>query len=270
MLFDGYELLGLSGVGPGRLELRETGLASLGPYWIVLIPVALVILATLFKGLQEAARQIGSRGEFLFICALGLLPLAIVIFSGFAMHWRVLGRHMIAEIPLLSLLLALGLAKLFEKGTNRRWTFQSMIAMACLLALAYSSCSLRFADRHRKDDYKAVAAIALQENANGKRVWWAADSLGARYYGLPGEFDYMAELTGISKPYGCIDQRGVQAISAASGECLEKLSSPDVVIFSKPETFDKTGVIAAYLAAGNYKIVQTLPAFTVWKASRHQ
>jgi len=53
----------------------------------------------------------------------------------------------------------------------------------------------------------------------------------------------------MSKPYGCIDQPGVQAISAASGECLEKLSPPDVVIFSKLETFDKTVVIAAYLAA---------------------
>lgn len=270
LLFDGYELLGLSGIGPGRLELRETGLTSLGPYWILLIPVTLIILATLIKGVQEATKQIGSRGQFILICALGLLPLAIVIFSGFAMHWRVLGRHLIAEIPLLNLLFALGLAKFFEKGINRRWTFQSMIAMAFLLIIAYSSCSLRFAERHRKDDYQAVAAIAQQEVSKGKRVWWAADSLGARYYGLPGEFDYIGELTGRPKPYACINKQGVQSINAATGDCLDNLSPPDIVIFSKPETFDKTGAIAAYLKARNFEKVQILPAFTIWRRSPHQ
>ncbi|MEQ1601762.1 MAG: hypothetical protein HOP04_14295 [Methylophilaceae bacterium] len=268
LMFDAYELLGLSGIGPGRLEVRESGLASLSPYWLWLIASSAIILATLIKGLQEATKLLGSK-KLLLVGALGLLPLIIVIISGFAMHWRVLGRHMIAELPLLNLLFALGLAKLFEKKAGRNFSFQSILAIAFLSVLVYSSCSLRFADRHRKDDYRAAATIAKQEFSKGQRVWWAADALGARYYKLPGEFDFMGELTSIYKPYECIDQPGVLSVSAATGECLETLSPPDVVILSKPETYDRAGVIVAYLEAMGFEKTQTLPAFTIWRKS-HQ
>ena len=264
LVFDAYELIGLSGVGPGRLELRDAGLASLGPYWVWLIALGVLIVVTLAIGVRQAVRLLGPRAVVLVV-TLGVLPMAIVVFSGFAMHWRVLGRHMIAELPLLNLLLALGLASLCQKGAGRTWPLRALIAAGFLLAFVYSSCSLRFAERHRKDDYMAAATIAKQELAAGKRVWWAADALGARYYGLPGEFDYMGELTGQHKPHVCMQQPGVQAIAAAPAECLEKLLPPDVVIVSKPETFDAKGVIAAYLKAGNFAKAQELPAFTIWR-----
>ena len=265
VLFNAYELLGMSGVGPGRLELRDRGLAALGPYWIWVIPAAAIVSATLIGGLQEAKKLLGTR-EIIIVGALGLLPLAIVIFSGFAMHWRVLGRHLIAELPFLNVLFALGLVRLLEKGTGRGWPLRTMIAAVFLLVLIYSSCSLRFSDRHRKDDYRAAAAIGQQEFSKGKRIWWAADDLGAKYYELPGEFDYMGELMGTSKPYECIDRSGVQSIYKASAECLGRLSPPDVVILSKPETFDNNGAIAAYLKAKNFVKVRDFAAFTIWHA----
>ena len=266
LLFDAYELLGLSGIGPGRLELRAIGLASLSPYLIWLIPVCILILAVLAKGLQEAKRLLGIR-LLILVASLGVVPVAIVVFSGFAMHWRVLGRHLIATLPLLNLLIALGLAKLGEAERGRVWALRSAIVASFLLAFVCSSFSLRFSDRHRKDDYRAAATLAKQELADGKRIWWAADALGARYYGLPGEFDYMGELTNIHKPYVCIDQSGVQPVSTASGECLEKLLPPDVVILSKPEAFDKNGVIAAYLRARKFVNERELPAFAIWRSA---
>ena len=226
----------------------------------------MLILMILAKGIQEAKRLLGIR-SLILVGALGVAPVAIVIFSGFAMHWRVLGRHLIATLPLLNLLIAIGLAKLYERETVRLWSWRSAIAVCFLLAFVYSSLSLRFADRHRKDDYRAAATLAKEELASGKRIWWAADALGARYYGLPGEFDYIGELTNIHKPYACIDQSGVQPVSAASGECLAKLLRPDTVILSKPEAFDKNGAIAAYLRAGNFAHARELPAFTIWRAA---
>ena len=266
LLFDAYELLGLSGIGPGRLELRETGLASLSPYWIWLIPVCILILVVLAKGLQEAKRLLGIR-LLILVGALGVVPVAIVVFSGFAMHWRVLGRHLIATLPLLNLLIALGLAKLCERESGRVWPVRSAIAGSFLLVFVCSSFSLRFADRHRKDDYRAAVTLAKHELADGKRIWWAADALGARYYGLPGEFDYIGELTNVHKPYACIDQSGVQPVSAASAECLDKLIPPDVVILSKPEVFDKNGALASYLRSGKFVNLQSLPAFAIWRSS---
>ena len=264
LVFDGYELLGLSGVGPGRLELRDGGFASLGPYWIWLIPIVVVVIAALLIGVREAMLRLGTRG-FALAAVLGVLPMAIVVVSGFAMHWRVLGRHMIAELPMLNLVFALGLTRLCRPGDGRGLLLRVTIAVAFSLAFVYSSCSLRFAERHRKDDYLAAAAIAKQELAAGKRVWWAADALGARYYGLPGDFDYLGELTGQHKPPGCEDRPGVQAIAAAPAGCLEKLVSPDVVILSKPETFDANGVIAGYLKNRSFAKVRELPAFTIWR-----
>ena len=264
VLFAAYEVLGLSGVGPSRLELRESGLAALSSYWVGLIPLAALILATLTIGLYQAKQLLGVKSLAL-VCALAALPVAIVVLSGFVMHWRVLGRHLMAALPLFNLLIALGLARLCAGKWGRVWTWRSTMVAGLLLTFAYSSLSLRVADRHMKDDYRSAATLAKQELAAGKRVWWAADALGARYYGLPGEFDYMGELTNVHKPYACIDQTGVQPVSDASGTCLARLGAPDVVILSKPETFDRQGLIVAYLKNANYAVAQALPAFTVWR-----
>ena len=214
--------------------------------------------------MQEAKRLLGIR-SLILVGALGVAPIAIVILSGFAMHWRVLGRHLIAALPLLNLLIAIGLAKSCEDENGRLLSWRSTIAVSVVLAFVYSSFSLRFADRHRKDDYRAAATVAKQELAGGKRIWWAADALGARYYGLPGEFDYMGELTDRPKPYLCIDHSGVQSVGDASGDCLAKLLPPDLVILSKPETFDRKGAVAAHLRATNFVRTQELPAFTIWR-----
>jgi hypothetical protein len=136
-----------------------------------------------------------------------------------------------------------------------------------LLFLIYSSCSLRFASRHSKDDYRAAAAVAQAAVDQGQRVWWAADVIGARYYGLSGEFDVMGELTSVHKPLVCSDLPGVQPVANGSAQCLRALSVPDVVILSKPETFDTRGDIVGYLTAGQFEVGQSLPAFTIWRRS---
>jgi hypothetical protein len=264
VVFAAYEMLGLAGIGPGRLELRSLGTSALAPYAVGLLAAGCVLLIVLVVGLKEARTRLGTR-ELLLMGALGLLPVAIVIFSGFAMQWRVLGRHLIAALPLLNLVLALGLATLLQSDGRRSQGLRRALAVSGLVFLIYSSCSLRFAERHNKDDYRAAAAMALAALAQGQRVWWAADVIGARYYGLPGEFDVMGELTSVHKPLACSDLPGVQPVANASLPCLRTLSGPDVVILSKPETFDTQGDIAGYLKDRQFAVVQSLPAFTVWR-----
>ena len=264
LLFGAYELLGLSGLGPSRLALREAGIASLHAYWVWLTLALGIILAASVKGLLEAKNRLGTRW-FVLILVLGMAPVLIVVASGFAMHWRVLGRHLIGSLPLLNVVLALGLAKLCAAEPSRGRPWRLALAGGLVLALAGSSLSLRFAERHAKDDYRAAADIARQALADGKRVWWAADALGAWYYKLPGEFDYWGELTGMHKPAVCIDMTGVQSVVDASADCLRNLQLPDVVILSKPETFDRSGALTEYLSIRHFDISQALPAFTVWR-----
>ncbi len=265
MLFAGYELLGLSGIGPSRLQLRDAGVGALAPYAVLLLPACLALLATLWVGGREAARRV-ERQELIVIAALGALPIAIVLLSGFVMHWRVLGRHMIAALPLLNLLFALGLMGLLAPGRGR--ALRAMIAVVCVVALVGSALALRFAPRHEKDDYRAAAQIARLAASQGQRVWWAADSVGATYYRLPGEFDHLGELTGQHRPLPCHDLPGVQSVPNAPAACLQRLSMPDLVILSKPESFDTGGAITAYLTQHRFVRVQALPAFVVWRAPR--
>jgi hypothetical protein len=259
-----YEVLGLSGLGPSRLELRDAGPAALAPYAVGLFAAGGMVCLVLVAGLQEARRRVGTA-ELALMAAFGLFPAVIVLFSGFAMHWRVLGRHLMAELPLLNLVLALGLVRLLHTDGRRGQRVRGFLAISCLLVLVASSLSHRFAPRHRKDDYRAAAAVAQQAFAQGQRVWWAAGVIGARYYGLPGEFDVMSELIVAEKPEVCRDSPGVVQVANASTQCLSTLRAPEVVILSKPETFDIKGDILGYLKAHRFEVVQSLPAFTVWR-----
>jgi uncharacterized membrane protein len=264
LLFNGYELLGLSGIGPGRLDLRANGMAALAPHAVALFVMTCVVALVLLTGLRAAHRRLGTPA-LLALGALALLPAAIVVASGFIMHWRVLGRHLVAEVPLLSLVAALGMARLAGPSGGRWRPARVVLALAYLALLVVSAASMRFADRHQKDDYQTAAAIARQGLLDGQQVWWVADFLGAHYHGLPGDFDYMGELTSVHTPPACHDRPGVQAAANLSADCLRGLSEPDLVVLSRPETFDKSGDVVRYLNARGYVKVRDLPAISIWQ-----
>jgi hypothetical protein len=265
MAFSAYELLGLSGLGPSRHDLRDGGLAALVPYAPVLAVALALLLYALVRGVREARARL-VWADWLLVVVLAVLPVAVVIFSGFAMHWRVLGRHLLATLPLLNLLLALGLFALWTGEGRGRWARRAVVA-GVLLALVASAVSHRFAERHRKDDYRTAAEQAVSALAQGQQVWWAADFIGAVYYRVPGTFDVMGELTGDHQPPSCADLPGAQAAANLEAACLQGLSRPDLVVLARPETFDRTGAITAYLTTGGYVRVEELPAIDIWRSS---
>jgi uncharacterized membrane protein len=263
LAFAGYELLGLSGLGPGRNDLRDDGIRALKPYASVLAVAAGLLLAAAALGLRSARQRFGGW-HWAVVVALVVFPVAVVVLSGFLMHWRVVGRHLLGTLPVVNLVLALGLYSLWAVP-GRAAKLRRALAVSVVLVLAVSALSLRFAERHRKDDYHSAADLAKAALAQGERVWWAADFVGAVFYRVPGSFDYMGELTGDHRPPACQDLPGAQAVANLPPDCLAGLSPPDLVLLTKPETFDRTGAIAAVLATGGYTLVQALPAFEVWR-----
>jgi hypothetical protein len=263
MAFAAYELVGLSGIGPGRHELRDLGPAALRPYVPALLLASVIIGVTLLCGAREAHKRLGAL-EMTIVVSLALLPIFIVLLSGFVMGWRVVGRHLFATIPVINLLFAAGMVWLWDAQAGRRWLGR-LVAVACLATLAASALSMRFAPQHAKDDYRLAASIAVDALGRGERVWWAADYLGAHYYRLPGSFDYRGELTGEHSPPFCTDQPGIQATSNLPAECLQTLSPPDTVIFARPETFDLSGDMRRYLQAAGFVKVQDMPAIAIWR-----
>jgi hypothetical protein len=114
-----------------------------------------------------------------------------------------------------------------------------------------SSLEIRFAARHRRDDYRDAAQAAHTALAGGERVWWVAAGYAAEYYGIALPTDPKA---------GTV----VAPLYLATHD-LASLPPPNVVILSKPWLFDRTGVMATYLQVHHYRLSETLPAFTVWE-----
>lgn len=242
-----YELTGAAGLGPGRNDLRLAGSGALRPFLIPVLCFAVAALLVTWQGARELGARFGARrvawvaglmtAAFLLLCALGV-----------ATKFRVLGRHATALLPLVWLVMAFGLARLaLSQGRVGK-----LLAAAFFLLSAASCLSIRLASRHEKDDYRGAAAVAKAAVAAGKNVWWNADDLGAAYYGV-------LKAPGPGRATWMVNRRP---------EELRAAPEPDLVIVSKPGTYDLAGHVAGYLRERGYRPTGALREFTLWTRER--
>ncbi len=241
----GYELLGFTGLGPGRDALREQGFRALGAYapWLGLYAMAtLMVVAAALVSIWKSPW----RMRALYIAGVLSLPAAFLLATGVMRHWRVLGRHFSPLLAVLLLVLAIGVANLWRGGRLGR----IMATLYLVLALC-SAAQVRLAARHHKDDYRAAAALARQALADGDRVWWVAAMEGADYYGLP----YSARSPQPDEAYAVFGQPPKE---------LAALPSPDLIVLSRPDIYDHQGGVAAVLSHGGYSQRTNLAGFKIW------
>ena len=245
-LFIGYELLGFSGLGSGRLALRSAGPAALRPYlvWLALyaVPTAILIGAALRQLLNPGHRR------YLVVALCCCIPSGFLLAVGWVAHFRVLGRHFTPLIPVMLLLFVQGCSVLWSR--RNAWA-KGVIVLFCALSLV-SCLSLRFLPRHEKDDYRAAAAVAKAALRKGQLVWWSAAREGAQYYGV---------LTA-SHPGS-----GGEAIPLMNPtrEILIGLPTPQVIIASKPDIYDGPMALAEYIREQGFQPAMTFTAFVIWK-----
>ncbi len=248
-LFVGYELLGFTGLGPGRLELRAAGPAALGPYlaWLALYAAALGIIlgAALLRGVRERNR----RGLFLALCC--AVPAVFILAVGWVAHFRVLGRHFAPLMPVLLLIFVSGLAALWSRRTV--WA-RGVVLLFFVLSLV-SCLSLRFLPRHQKDNYRAAAMVARTALHNGQPVWWNAAPEGGLDYGVPFA----------THPDGA---GAALLVLNPTPEGLKALPAPQIVIASKPDLYDGQDALARYLREHHYAPIRKFTAFIVWERDR--
>lgn len=246
IVFIFYEQLGFSGIGPGRLELREQGMGALRPFLPPLIVFA-VLLATIYGVGFMALWRDGGAGRFWRVVAGLGIPTSFLLGTGFISHFRVLGRHFTPLLPVLLFVAAAGVHVLWKRGVG--WRFVVVI----FLGLSAGSClQIRFAARHAKDDYRAAAFLAGQALRRGETVWWNADAAGPKYYGLP---------TG-NEPSAA---GAVVVVNNLSLDELPSGKSPEWVLVSKTDTYDQRGAVQRYLANGGYRATTNLAAFVIWR-----
>jgi hypothetical protein len=247
VVFIFYELLGFAGMGPGRGDLRESGIRSLGPFLTGLLVYAIsigVVLAQSFRAIWcEKPR---ARTFWLLGCL--MVPAVFLLATGVLMHFRVLGRHFAPLSVVLFVALIFGANQLWHRGA---WLGRVALG-AFVVSTLFSSLSLRFAGRHGKDDYRAAATVAKAALADGQTVWWMAEEIGAHYYGLPIVRD--VQLAGFAT---CLGNPGK--------DFANKLDAPNLVIASKPDIYDNQGWVAEFIAKEGYRPISRMPGFTVWR-----
>lgn len=233
-----YELFGLAGLGPGRLQLRAQPMSELAAFAPFVALGGSAVLVLLFSGLGALSRQMKKRRFIFFLFAVAG-PLLLTLGVGVSGHMRFLGRHLTPLLPYILALLSIGLTKWLTTSSPMK----KIVAWAALAVLLFSALEIRFAPRHRRDDYRSAAMAARQALKAGESVWWLADVSTGLYYRVPivsGQVDASPD-----RPQ----------------------TPPKVVILSKPDVYDGSGKAQAYLRENKYHVVQTLPAFTIWRRS---
>jgi hypothetical protein len=249
--FAGYELLGFAGLGPPRNELRELarvpgelvrtlvqpryalGLGGLALAWTF-------ILVLLWKRRREPVTQ--AAAAFLIVTAGSLMVASLVV------HFPFWGRHL---APVLPGVVALSGLAVFPPAKEAGRRGHRVAAAWLLVALAISCATVRWSNAHQKDDYRSAVALARQSLALGLIVWWTGDIQEcAEYYGLYNAGNALPEKLVLTP--------------RLSKDDFKNLADPDVIILSKPDTYDGTGQVREQIRLRGYQRVGLLRAFGVW------
>ena len=231
-----YELLGLGGLGPGRLALRAIGPDALRAFLPLLVVGAGTLLALLLPALVTLRSRTKWRHIFFFALAVAA-PFLLVIAAGISGHVRLLGRHLTPLLPFLLAFLAFGLDTFISATV--RW--KRILAVGFLTVFLISALAIRLDPRFRRDDYRTAAAIARDAIHSGQSVWWLADVSTGLYYQVPfasPQLTIGSDLPGPNAP-------------------------PDVVIYSKPDIYDSSGFVRPYLEGKGFTVQRVLPAFEI-------
>jgi hypothetical protein len=240
--------MGLAGLGPGRLDIRQEGLAAFKPFVPQLIVGALLTMTLMAIGKVMLLRRLGLRKGTLLLVALWSAAV-LILGVGVEKHFRVLARHLAPLLPLILWMLAAGAEQLWQRHGRRG----KIVVVAWAAVAALSCAQIHFAARHAKDDYRSAAMVANAALKKGEVVWWNANSSGAWYYQVPlGDLN-----TNVSG-------KAVR-IANPPAELLTTLPRPDCIVATKPDLYDQGGDMEKFAVTNGFQVKQTFTAFKIWE-----
>jgi hypothetical protein len=212
------------------------------------VGVGLIAVSSLVLAAVAELRSKTTRRDVIFFAILVGFPVAALMLFGFAVHMRLLGRHFTSLLPFLLMLVALGLRQLLF-GTHK---LARAVGIGAIAILLISALEIRFAPRHRRDDYRSATSIARAAIATGKKVWWLADETAGAYYNLP------------------LNSPNLVSTSNLLRHPVKSLPPPDLVCLSKPDIYDPDAEIRNYVREHDFTLKRMLPAFQIFdRASQH-
>jgi hypothetical protein len=241
-----YEQLGFMGLGPGRVEIREHGFPGFISFLPAICALGLPLGYALARGAGVCFGLPPARRRAIFLAV--LIPTAFTFSVGYLRHFLVLARHLMPLFPFILAALTVSLSRIWERGRP----LGRALAVLAIVMLTVSSLEIRFAYRHRRDDYRDAAADAIAALRHGEKVWWAADSGALDYYNIPATSD--PPEPGQAWMLWNVPQTQ-----------LETQPLPDLIVYTKPDLFDRAGTLAAYIAQHHYHQAASYPAITTWR-----
>ncbi|MDT7835874.1 hypothetical protein [Aquabacterium sp. OR-4] len=237
------ELLGAAGLGPSRNDLRQHLARADAVQMVLMLAAACATAAGVVLGLLQVR---GARARWALLLGAGL-PLLVMVLLGLLLHWRVVGRHLSAVLPLIVLGHALFLRRALDAAAA--WPLR-LLALLMLAGMLASALGVRWLPRHDKDDYRQAAQWAAQETAAGRSVVWLADERALAYYGLavPG-IGYRDSTARTLIPFSRYPARAADT------------PWPEVVIFSPREGVDPYRKARGLLDSGRYQITARATTF---------
>jgi uncharacterized membrane protein len=244
--FIAYELLGFTGFGPGKLEMRAEPIRSVVQSIPALLPLAITLGLLVIYAARHATRT-SWRSQAIVAWSLALgLPLVAIFIAMLLFDHRPLPRHFIPALP--ALLLAI--AALMQFALEGKSIFARAVAALLPMLWLGSSLNYRWQPAHAKDNYREAAAVAAAALRDNKEVWWAADPAAAYVYLTPVA---MEEVPGRA-----------WAMQAPSWDAIRFKFPPRVIVISKPDIYDPQGAVARYAAENRFAPALQLQAFTIF------
>jgi hypothetical protein len=258
VLFSAYELVGLSGFGPGRLELRSEGPSALREWLAPLLLGSTVLALGLVHGLLVLKSLIGSRRVAAVLAAV-FIPALFILAAGLLMHWRVVGRHLMPAVPVVSLLLSLSVAALIAGGRRR-----SVLCAAIVMTAVVASGVLMRTATHAKDDYRLAAQVTREALLNGQTVWWTADAAAGQYYPVP--IHLPVEHKDGCPRFASVNRDAAFDVSAIAGQCLVEMPAASVIVFSERAVSPSATALKEWIRKEGFTLSRKWPAFSLWQA----
>lgn len=246
LIYVAYELLGFSGFGPGKLDLRVAPLASMMRRLPVMLPLAACLAVVGFVALREIAAKLRDRRTMIAWLLALALPGGFLFVFALLFGLRPAPREFQPVLP--ALIVALSATILCS--IRHRSPFLRVAAVALPVLWLGSSLNLRWQQAYAKDDYRTAARIAAAALRDNKEVWWAADAATA--------FIYLTPIS-MEKVPG-----RVWAMQGPEWNDLRFKLPPRVIVISKPDIYDAGGAVSRYAAENHFAPAVKLQAITVF------
>ena len=263
VVYAGYELTGLVGLGPPVRLIREAAKSSSLPALFLQYPALIPLCLCLAGGalyLCWSALSDPTARRNLFCHATPALAVFLLACLSFAFLAVFMGkafwaRHLAFVFPFFLYVIACLGHEAAGGAKAKKLLFRLSVSLFALIWL-FSSASVRFSPSHGKDDYRTAAHIAVEEIARGKVVWWLASWHCAAYYGLP--VDYEGRST---SPRFLLFHSPSRVLDLP-------FQRPDIALLSKPDIYDSHGVVLRNLTESQFTPKPCSLAFLKYSATK--